>query len=199
MKRIVALIIVPVLFGTFILSAQSSLIESKFKDTRDGKEYNIVKIGDQWWMAENLNYEVTDGSWCYDNDPMICNKFGRLYNWEAASKACPAGWHLPSDEDWKILEQNFGIHSNELDKMGWRSFENADQSANYSGFRMIMAGYRPYGDGSFDDIGDDAYFWTSTSYDKIDAWKRTFDDDRSQVGRGFDSKRKGFSVRCLKD
>jgi len=199
MKRIIGLIVVPVLIGTSYLSSQPSLIESTFTDTRDGKEYDIVKIGNQWWMAENLNYEISDGSWCYDDDPLICNKFGRLYSWDAAVKACPAGWHLPSDEDWKILEKNFGVPNTKLDEIGWRSFEDEETSANYPGFGMIMAGYRPYGDGAFDDINDDAYFWTSTSYDKVDAWKRTFDDNRKEVGRGFDSKRKGFSVRCVKD
>ncbi len=199
MKRVTVIFVLSALFGTISLFAQYSSIESTFKDERDGKEYQIVKIGDVWWMAENLNFESRDGSWCYDDDPMICNKYGRLYSWEVAVKACPDGWHLPSDEEWQELEKNMGVPEEALDKMGWRPMKDESLHEILTGFKLVMAGYRPYGDGAFDDIMDDAYFWTSTNYDKVDAWKRSLDDNRKDIGRGYDSKRKGLSVRCVKD
>ena len=67
-------------------------------DTRDGKIYKTVKIGEQVWMAENLNYEA-EGSRCYNDSTTYCKKYGRLYNWETAMKACPNGWHLPSEKE----------------------------------------------------------------------------------------------------
>jgi len=199
MKRVLVLVFVFVLLGSLSLLAQQPFVESTFTDQRDGQEYQIVKIGEQWWMAENLNFEMPKGSWCYDDDPLICNKYGRLYSWDVAVKACPQGWHLASDEDWQALESNMGVPKEKLNEMGWRAFTNDALNNNSAGFRLEMAGYRPYGDGAYDDIRDDAYFWTSTSYDKTDAWKRTLDDHRKEIGRGYDSKRKGLSVRCVKD
>ena len=75
-----------------------------FTDPRDGKTYKTVKIGNQVWMAENLNYDAGSGSWCYED----CSQYGRLYNWETAKGVAPQGWHLPSKSEFETLLNNLG-------------------------------------------------------------------------------------------
>ncbi|WP_290737324.1 FISUMP domain-containing protein [Fibrobacter sp. UBA3718] len=81
--------------------------ENVLKDPRDGRVYKTTTIGAQTWMAENLDYEIAD-SYCYNNDTSNCKKYGRLYTRDAALKACPAGWHLPSMEEFRILIKTVG-------------------------------------------------------------------------------------------
>ncbi|GBU21381.1 hypothetical protein R80B4_01270 [Fibrobacteres bacterium R8-0-B4] len=74
-----------------------------FTDNRDGKTYRSARIGGILWMAENLNYKTSMGSWCDADVASNCDKYGRLYDWFAARTACPSGWHLPASEEWDIL------------------------------------------------------------------------------------------------
>jgi uncharacterized protein (TIGR02145 family) len=172
-----------------------------FTDSRDGKTYKTVKIGSQTWMAENLNYS-TSNSWCYDNNNSNCNTYGRLYTWEAAKIACPAGWHLPTDNEWTKLIDFLGGQNGAGGKMkqsgttNW--WEPNNNATNSSGFTVLPGGGRNYG-GNFGNMGFGALFWSSTEVGTDGAWSRDLGYDYAAVGTSYDGKNYGFSVRCLQD
>jgi uncharacterized protein (TIGR02145 family) len=147
--------------------------------THDGQAYKTVKIGEQTWMAENLNYNA-EGSKCYDNDPANCEKYGRLYNLETAKKVCPSGWHLPSNADWdklyRFADSTFADSTNGMEspykskvagrylkaKSGWK---NADKKSGNGtdifGFSALPGG-GGNSDGNFSYVGSSGYWWSSS-------------------------------------
>lgn len=184
-----------------------------FKDTRDKQVYEWIKIGEQIWMAENLNFYTETGSWCYENKESNCNVYGRLYDWITAKQACPEGWHLPSDNEWKQLEMYLGMSQAEADEEGsrgtgeggklkeagtthWHSQD--DGATNSSGFAALPGGYRT-SDEVFYHVGYYGTWWSSTVYGCKYAGTRRLNADHSYIGRNGNDRNYGFSVRCLRD
>jgi len=196
-----------------------------FKDPRDGKVYKTVKIGDQIWMAENLNYDVP-GSKCYNDDPVNAEKYGRLYDWETAKKACPIGWHLPSNDEWQTLVDftgGLGIAGKKLKtKSGWNdngcktladfvnnigiagkkpktknSWNDSDNGDDTYGFSALPSGVGDL-NGNFRGIGYCSYWWSATENDNYAyLWHISYDSE--VVYDYYNDKDSLFSVRCLKD
>jgi len=135
-----------------------------FVDSRNGKTYKYVKIDKQTWMAENLNYK-TGNSWCFDDINQNCEKYGRLYDWNSARNACPAGWHLPSQEEWQTLIDFAGGKDNARAlkaKQGWSRGGGTDDF----GFYAMPGGFRK----SPRYTGIDLYtgWWTATEQEHLD-------------------------------
>ena len=174
--------------------------ESKgtFTDPRDGKVYKTVEIGGVVWMAENLNY-AAEGSVCYDNDPANGDKYGRLYNWETALKACPAGFHLPSDDEWTALENAVGGQSTAGIKLksaeGWNNYGNGTDDYGFS----ALPGGGGNSDGGFYGAGNYGYWWSATEDDALDAKGRGVSYDDENVNWYYNYKPNLFSVRCVAD
>lgn len=201
----------------------------------DGNVYITVKIDNQLWMAENLKVthyrngdaiphvtddstwvNLTTGAYCnYDNNDTLVATYGRLYNWHALIDPRglePAGWHVPTDAEWKELEMYLGMSQSDADvgekwrgtdegtKMksasGWK--ENGNGS-NSCGFSALPGALRSY-DGKFTGMmGYLAPFWSSSDYDSDYVWYRVLQWNNSKVRRKLGVKIRGFAVRCVKD
>lgn len=192
----------------------------------DGNTYNTIQIGTQCWMKENLKtthykdgsiiQEVQDSiawsniyntnaktaAWCYYNMDSANNSiYGKLYNWHAVNngKLAPAGWHVPTDNDWEILVNylNASIAGSVMkDTVNLWTVPNI--ANNSSGFSCLPAGYR-LENGKFLHINDGAYFWSSTFYNDYSVWFRSLGWNSTNVGRNNITKEMAVSVRCLKD
>ena len=197
---------------------------STFTDKRDGKVYRIVEIGGAVWMAENLNY-AAEGSKCYGEGGIIerdgktltnaeiqayCTKYGRLYYWDAAKKACPAGWHLATDEEWTALVDYAGGDSTAGTKLKssqyWHRYYpdgrpiNVPEITNDYGFSALPGGF-----GESDDFymnADDIGYWWRAMKDKDNpagAKIMNYLDMEVMGGEGGNDETHLLSVRCVAD
>jgi uncharacterized protein (TIGR02145 family) len=200
----------------------------------DGNTYKTVKIGDQWWMCENLRVkhfqdgsnitfignvdqdsvwaQSTESSFSFINDTI----FGCFYNHLAVQDTrmiAPAGWHIPSDEEWKTLEKTIGMSSTDADQLAWRGSNEAELLINKisegwpSGtvpfgldtydFSILPAGCRLF-NGELTN-GNNAFFWTATSATNGQAYYRYFDYLKKNIFRQTTYPQYGMSIRCVKD
>jgi len=169
-----------------------------FTDPRDGQKYRTVKIGNQIWMAENLNYK-TGNCWAYDNNESNRQKYGLLYHWKTAMNASPAGWHLPTREEWDELVRVAGgseAEKNLKSKTGWYDKSNGTDKF---GFSALPGGYR-WLNGGFDDVGGYGLWWSATEHESgRAAYIRIMGSGVESVFEGRRHESCGCSVRCLQD
>ncbi|MCK4640761.1 MAG: fibrobacter succinogenes major paralogous domain-containing protein [Candidatus Marinimicrobia bacterium] len=234
-KHFLVITLLSIFFLFSNLSCEKDSASSKDDDTVtdiDGNVYNTVTIGDQVWMAENLKVthfrngdaisnvtddsdweNLTSGAYCiYDNNDSNAVTYGFLYNWYAVNDSrniAPAGWHVPTDEEWKQLEMYLGMSQSEADVTGDRGTNEGSKLKSTSGwndnsngtdessFSASPGGYRYYS-GSYYYIGYFAYFWSSTESSRYFAWNRYLNCLSSVVYRYGYYKRSGFSVRCVR-
>lgn len=176
-------------------------------DKRDGQTYRTVKIGDQVWTAENMNYD-TAYSHCFNDSLDYCEKYGRLYKWDETSAVCPSGWHLPSKEELEKLINTVGGEETAGDslktKTGWMTYSAAgDLSAkgvgeDSFGFSALPGGFRTYnGDVWYSNEDAVAYFCSSTTADNGEGSYMVLNwaHSNAEIKTG----QYACSVRCIKD
>jgi uncharacterized protein (TIGR02145 family) len=203
----------------------------------EGQVYNTIQIFSQCWLKENLNIgemipgttgQLNNGTvekYCYGDNEANCDTYGGLYQWEEmmhyssgqfVKGLCPPGWHLPLDEEWKVLEgavdSQYGFGDPEWDGQGYRGLNLGSSlkesgtthwnppnwgANNCTGFTGLPGGYREYNTGDFTALGSGGSFWSS-SQDGGNVWYRALNYASPHVYRETIDKSTGYSVRCLK-
>lgn len=200
----------------------------------DGNSYKTVKIGDQWWMCENLRVkQFQDGSAItnignIDQDSVWANAtapaysvlndtlYGCYYNNFAVQdsrKLAPAGWHIPTDEEWKTMEKTIGMSQSQSNQLAWRGTNEAELLLNKN-LEGWQTGTVPFGMDTYDfsilpagcrlfsgevTSGFTAFFWTATSITNGHAYYRYFDSQKKNIFRQTTYPQYGMSIRCVKD
>ena len=246
---------VTILLGFVIINSCVKDEENPIVKDIDGNVYHTVRIGHQVWMAENLKTTryndgaeiplvedidswsvLTEPGFCFYNNDSLTNHFlnrevyGALYNWNTinSKKLCPAGWHIPSDDEWKSLEIYLGLTRTEADSTGWRgtgqgkllmalfdwaidttgcwsdslllypSDTHVRSVTNSTGFTALPGGIRN-SDGTFSDIRNRGNWWSSTKEGSNTAIVRSLKYNSNNIYRLNLDTRLGCSVRCVKD
>lgn len=190
MKRIFS---VSILLTIFIVT----MGQSKFTDRRDGNVYSTVQIAGNVWMTDNLRYAGVSGANFYDNDSNNINVYGVLYEWKTAVATCPDGWRLPSGPEFQALMNHYEV------KASWGKIKSDPKS-----FGIQLGGMQDY-EGTFSEMDESGYYWTSTEYDKSNAeyFSYLIIDDKPiiDISRKEDitdihgtEKSNKYSVRCIK-
>ncbi|MCB0566913.1 MAG: caspase family protein [Phaeodactylibacter sp.] len=171
-----------------------------FTDSRDGQQYRTIEFNGLIWFADNLNFG-SEKSWFYDGQSDNGHRFGRLYSWEETLKACPPGWRIPTDEEWKALARNFGGY------FDWGTGKEEGQpekafgqllKGGSSGFDALMGGYR-LAEGVYYSLGNVGSYWSSTEENASQAWNYTFDQPSGKIYRFSNPKSHGRSCRCVRE
>jgi len=163
---------------------------AEYIDTRDGKKYLTVRIGNQTWFAENLKYKPAEGKfWLPEKDEKNVSRYGYLYSYETAQNVCPEGWSLPMKGDFEtLLNQELvkGLVEN-LMPSGASNFD-ALLGGTHIGVNYVPAGYA-------------TLFWTTTANTDKKIWVMSIGSDNPNA-KIIELPKKssfGFPVRCIKD
>lgn len=186
-----------------------------------GTYYTTVLIGEQCWIKENLNVGIiieihdeghlqTDNSviekYCYTNDPINCEVYGGLYEWNEAMQyirtagsqgICPNGWHIPTLEEFETLEDYVNDEAAKLVDVGQSTYGYTP--TNETGFSALFAGFHRSSNSNFDDFGENSFFQSSTESSTYYASTMILKHNSNQVIFINNSKTYGFSVRCVQD
>lgn len=172
----------------FLMVLMAWTQDGTFNDTRDGNVYKTVSLANKTWFAENLKFN-TANSWCYKNLDLSCESFGRMYTWEDALTACPEGWTLPNDDDFKSLITFYQDNK----KLAFAALI----AGGVSGFEALMTGWRTC-EGEYLDLLQDGSFWSSVERKKKYGNYLQFQPDGGYVYMSYGYKCAAKAVRCIR-
>lgn len=163
----------------FQLALQSKNISNDGKtltDKRDGKKYSIEIRGDKAWMKKNLAFSISTPRQCLMEDETNCKKYGRFYSFQEANKACPVGWHLPDDGEWRDYQKD-------REKLDWKD--------------LGQGGCKDW-DG-YCESSITGHYWSASTVKKNTGRSWEFKSEAHSINRTDESASKGLYVRCVAD
>ncbi len=168
----------------------------EYLDVRDSQVYRTVQIGEQVWMAQNLNYSI-EGSFCFSNNSSYCNTGGRLYQWSLARNVCPNGWHLPDTTDFGIL-RDFAEQNNGGISVGNSLKSGKNDVFGFAG--LVNGGYQTGPNGKFSQY-QRQFYWTDTADAENEDYAEVRYLEKTGNYLAYETFRKtwSLSVRCIKD
>ena len=151
----------------------------RMTDKRDNKSYKLQNVGSKLWMAENLKFETSNGSFCStEGGEDHCAKYGRYYTYAAAKRACPSGWRLPKESE--VLEADAIV-----DHKWWSV-----------GGRFKVADGKPTEYGMDNEQG---YIWTETNGEN-NSWRvKNYDGDEEHAMQSSSETERAYNVRCVQE
>jgi uncharacterized protein (TIGR02145 family) len=199
-------------YNTVTIGTQVWMAEN-LKTTKFNDNTTITIITDNaTWAGDSI---PKTPAYCWFNNDQTTYKplYGALYNWYAANTGnlCPVGWHVPTDAEFNTLELYLGIPSAQIDTWGWRGTDQGTQmknttgwatgqnGTNTSGFSALPGGYRYGADGTYNDLGNLTYWWSSTEQLINTAWYRRLDGNQTGSYKAATHKWGGKYIRCVKN
>ena len=153
------------------------------------------------WTTENLSVPVP-ASYCYNDAEENCRRYGRLYTWDAAPRACRAlgdGWRLPTNEEWRRLGTRYGGLRLESADLGKAAF-TALIAGGSSGFTAVRGGGRTDKSGEDQRLDAHGFYWSATESGPDTAWLYNFGANGQSLNRHENSQKSwAVSVRCVRD
>jgi len=151
------------------------------------------------WTTLNLSVN-TDPSYCYDDSETNCLRYGRLYTWESAARACESlahGWRLPTDEEWRQLAKHYGGVSEDSEDRGKGAYKALSPGGD-ARFNAVLGGGRSQ-DGQYARLQAHGFYWTASENDRAAAWFYNFGQGSQGLHRqSGGEKGSAFSVRCVR-
>jgi len=209
-------------YQTVLIGSQRWMAENlRTTHYANGTAIPLVSSANSWEVLGNNNY---DKAFCYYNNNFN-TEYGALYTWAGAMNgansgnanpsgvqgACPDGWHMPSDNEWKQLELTLGMSQADVDAGGWRGTDQGSKlkesgtthwlspninATNSTGFTALPGGLRDHF-GIFSDLTIDGNWWSSTQSGGSDSYTRKLNYNHENVMRAIFYKSYGFSIRCV--
>ena len=194
----VASIALSIAFASLSISLQHLSAQSQ---KASGTTYASKRMADgKQWMTKNLDLTTTQ-SYCYDDSELNCRKYGRLYTWESARRACQSlgdSWRLPTDDEWRQLAKHYGGVSEDSDDRGKAAYK-ALLAEGSSGFNAVLGGgYTP--DEKYARLEAHGFYWTASEIDPATGWCYNFGRGGQALHRQSGGEKQGaFSVRCVRE